>query len=285
MPGSRVGRRRTQALRGDRAAPSIDVLADRQVQARLVLEPDERHDPMERGLGRRLVAGPEATDDLDQELREPEPRHRPGSPAPQLLEQHDPAQAAEDAQVGSSGHQPTDLGRTRLVFELDDTARRRRLGDRREDVHGHRHAAARRVVLDDDRDRDRVRDGPVMGDHSRIVGPGQGGRRQHDRVRARGLGPTGEGHGAVRAGVAHSDAHRQIRGRREHPTDDRVAFVVTEPPGFAEHAQDGHAIDAVRGDEAGQRRQAVDVQRAIRLERGGDDRPDAFEPLDAGRHR
>ena len=141
------------------------------------------------------------------------------------------------------------------------------------------------MVLDDDRDGDGVGHGPVVGDDGRVVGPGQGRRREHHRVRPGRLGLAGEGDRPVRARVTHTDADRQVARRCEDPADDRVALIVTQAAGLAEHAQDRHAIDALRGDEPGERRQAVGVQRAVRLERGRDDGPDPFEPLDPGRHR
>ena len=143
------------------------------------------------------------------------------------------------------------------------------------------------MILDHDRDGDRVGHRPVVGQHGGIVRPGEGRRGEHDRVRPGRLGLAGEGDCAVRPGVAHPDAHRQVAGRGEDAIDDRSAFVVAQAPGLAEDAQDGHAVDAAVRDEAGERRQAVGVQRPVGRERRRDDRPDPLEPLDAapGGHR
>ena len=206
-----------------------------------------------------------APDDLDQELREPEPGHRPDRAATQLLEQHDRAEAAEDAQVRSRGQQPADLGRAGLVLELDDPARRRAVRDGR--------AAAPTDIVTPllagwswttTGSVDRAGDRQVVGEDGVVVRAGEGRRREHHRVRAGRLGLAGVGDRPVRGRVVTPTQTGRSPAAASTPADDRAALGVGQLGRLAEHAQDGHAVDAAAGHEPGQRRQARLVERAVR---------------------
>ena len=256
------------------------------LQARLVLEPDERHDPVE-GRPRAPASSParNRADDVDEQLREPEPGHRPDRAAPQLLEEHDRRRGRRGpaGRVGPPARRPTlgGLGSSSSLMTRHDgdaSAIVARTSD------GHRHAAARRVVLDHDRDarwRRRPR-GSGRRPPRRWAGPGPAARaspsapRPPRRARAKATARS------VPAWLTPTQTGRSPAAART-PSMTCVPLVVAEPARLAEHAQDRHAVDAAIGDEAGQRRQAVDVERAVGLERGRDDRPDPFEPLDARR--
>ena len=262
------------------------MLADGQIETGLVLEADERHDPVERRPRSRLVAGPEQGHDLDQQLGEAEPRHRPDGTAAQLFEQHDRPEPTEDAQVRPGRQEPADLRGARFVLELDDAARGRTFGDGREDLDRHVDPAARRVVLDHDGEIDGLGHGQVVRDDRRVVRLGQGRWRQHDRVRPGRRGLTGEGDRPVSAGMAHTDADGQPVRRAQDAGDDLASFIVPESARFAEDTEDRHAVDATARHEAGQAGQAGDVQRPVGGERRRDDRPNALQPVRSpGDHR
>ena len=66
----------------------------------------------------------------------------------------------------------------------------------------HRDAAARGMVLDDDRHVHGGRDREVVGEDRVVVRPGEGRRREHDRMRAGGSRLAGVGDRPVRGRVA-----------------------------------------------------------------------------------
>src|SRR3972149_5171981 len=103
---------------GDRAPALVDELADGKVEDRLVLEADERGGAVEDLAGAGLVAGGEAAHQGRGGLRGAEAGHRARGAGTQLLEQHDPAQAAEDGQLRVRSEQTADLGRRWLLLEL-----------------------------------------------------------------------------------------------------------------------------------------------------------------------
>src|SRR5688572_32407235 len=88
--------RRPHARRGDHATQVVDVLAQREVDARLVLEADDRQVFVEHLGGAVAIARRELAKNLDEDLRECKPGHGPDGAVPQLLEEHHAAQAAED---------------------------------------------------------------------------------------------------------------------------------------------------------------------------------------------
>ena len=141
------------------------------------------------------------------------------------------------------------------------------------------------MVLDDDRDADRLGDREVVAAHGCLGGAGKRRRGEHHRVRPGSFGVTREGDGAVRGGVRDADAYGEaaVRGG-EDALDDRGAFRITELRRLAQDAEDGHARDAGRDDELGEGRERRLVERPVLAERRGDDVPDAADgPL--GAHR
>src|SRR3990172_533948 len=197
---------RPHARGGDRAPALVDELADGKVEDRLVLEADERGGAVEDLAGAVLVAGEEAAHDVDEDLREAEAGHRARGAGTQLLEQHDPAQAAEDGQLRVRSEQTADLGRRWLLLELHHAAFRGFAGQRGEELRAHPDAAAGGVVLDHDGQVDRLGDGEVVAAHRGVVGPREGWWGEHHRVGPECLGLASVGDGAIRGGVGPAPA-------------------------------------------------------------------------------
>src|SRR5688572_14670810 len=86
--GERVGinrrKRRAHARRSDHAPQMIDVLAQRQIDARLVLEANDRQVFVEHAGGAVAIAGGEPAVDLDEDLRKGKAGHGADSAVPQL---------------------------------------------------------------------------------------------------------------------------------------------------------------------------------------------------------
>ena len=197
------------------------------------------------------------------------PGHRAVGAVPQLLEEHHATEPAEHDHVGIGGAHLAHLHRRRLVLELEAAELRRRGADARDDLDAHQQAADRgREILDDDRDIDRVRDGAVVPLERGVVDPRHPRRRHHHGGGPELLGALAVGDAPVRARVSGPDADRKVgAGRLDSRGDDPVAFGLGELVGFAEHAQDGHAVHAPVTRERGQPPQALEIQRPIVVER------------------
>src|SRR3972149_1267396 len=93
--------------------------------------------------GRRARGGGDARATGATEPRgEPEAGHRARGAGTQLLEKHDPAQAAEDGQLRVRSEQTADLGRRWLLLELHHAALRGFAGQRGKELRAHPDAAA-----------------------------------------------------------------------------------------------------------------------------------------------
>ena len=245
MPASSVGpgaRTRSEAIAPRRRYRCLRI---GEVQARLVLEPDERQHPVEDLASAGLVPGHVAPDDVDEELREPEPGHRPGRAAAQLLEEHDRPEAAQDAQVRVGREQPADLGRARFVLELDHAARRRLVGDVDQQVDAHVDAAARRVVLDDDRQLDRVGDREVVRERRRAsLGFARAGGASITEWAPIACASRAKATARSVPGWVTPTQTGRSPAASMTPADDLTALVVGELRCLAEHAEDRHAVDA-----------------------------------------
>ena len=177
--------RRPHALGGDRAATPIQVLADREVEPRLVLEPDERQ-RSDGSVSRAPASSPD--------------RKRPtistrssGNPNPVIVPTA-PRRSSSSSMIaprpprtrtpGAAASSRPTLGGLGSSSSLTTRHDRRTLGDRGQQVDGHVDAAARRMVLDDDRQVDGLGDREVVGQDRRVVGPRQCRRGEHHRVGA-----------------------------------------------------------------------------------------------------
>ena len=146
---------------------------------------------------------------------------------------------------------------------------RRRRGQLRDQLDAHGDAADRgRKILHHDGNVDGLGDRQIMPLERRVVGPRQLRRRHHHRLRALLLRAPAVGDAAIRAGVRGADADRKaIAGGLDHDLGDALAFALGELVGLAEHAEDGHAVDAGAARELGQPPQARLVERAVGFER------------------
>ena len=137
-------RRLPHGRMGDGSAHRVHVLADGEVDERLVLEADEGREAVEQLRRPVGIPAEPATDDGHEHLREAEARHRPVGAGCELLEQHPGARARPRSTDRGQLAQPADLRRRRLVLELDDPGPRRLLGELGHELRRHRDARARR---------------------------------------------------------------------------------------------------------------------------------------------